>query len=432
MKNTIHILEKLRSLSGNEQLNFLNSSKNDILKKVLLYTYDTHKLYKIDEGKYNKAIVPNNLLTGKVKDITVRQMEEFYGLLDGLSKKRSAKDSDVFLIKSFISTFDKDIKEFLCGILFKDLRLGMNIKKFQKVWGDFCVTPEVQLAEQYNGQDFNVTYHSRKFDGKRAFIMDGVAYSRSNKPCKILPIQHIVNVLSEFNDYVFDGEILYFDSKFREDFQKVISLTSSDERLEGCDNLYYVIFDMIPKDLFKSKDVFISFEDEYELINSTLKTTDNSINYSVLNTCLPNILVARQDTTKDKLLELCSLHRWEGLMLRNGEASYEYKRTKNLLKLKQMQDTECTLLDMIAGTGRNSDRLGAFVVDYKGYQVKVGSGFSDEQREMYWRDKDKYIGKAVKVQYFGETKNQHNELSLRFPVFLAFRNTETDDEYLYL
>jgi DNA ligase-1 len=262
--------------------------------------------------------------------------------------------------------------------------------------------------------------------------MDGVAYSRSNKPCKVQPIQHIINALSEFSDYVFDGEILYFDSKFREDFQKVISLTSSDERLEGCDNLYYVIFDMIPKELFKSKDVFISFEDEYELINATLKTTDNPINYSVLNTCLPNILVARQDTTKDKLLELCSLHKWEGLMMRNGEACYEYKRTKNLLKLKQMQDTECTLLDMIAGTGRNSDRLGAFVVDYKGYQVKVGSGFSDEQREMYWRDKDKYIGKAVKVQYFGETKNQHNELSLRFPVFLAFRNTETDDEYLYL
>ena len=36
-------------------------------------------------------------------------------------------------------------------VLFKDLRLNMNIKKFQKVWPNFCVEPQVQLAQKFEG-----------------------------------------------------------------------------------------------------------------------------------------------------------------------------------------------------------------------------------------------------------------------------------------
>ena len=89
-----------------------------------------------------------------------------------------------------------------------------------------------------------------------------------------------------------------------------------------------------------------------------------------------------------------------------------------------MQDIELKLVAMEEGTGKHKGKLGAFIVDYKGFNLNVGSGFSDEQREEYWNNQNKYIGEFVKVQYFEKTKNQQGEESLRFPVFLSFRNNE--------
>ena len=52
-------------------------------------------------------------------------------------------------------------------------------------------------------------------------------------------------------------------------------------------------------------------------------------------------------------------------------------------------------------------------IEHKGYKVKVGSGWSHEQRLQY---KDgSIVGKIITVQYFEETKNQEGGISLRFP-----------------
>ena len=48
MQEILKIIEELKSLSGNAQLNKLSEYKtNDLLKEVLIYTYDTSKIYKL-------------------------------------------------------------------------------------------------------------------------------------------------------------------------------------------------------------------------------------------------------------------------------------------------------------------------------------------------------------------------------------------------
>ena len=63
----------------------------------------------------------------------------------------------------------------------------------------------------------------------------------------------------------------------------------------------------------------------------------------------------------------------------------------------------------------------AFVVDYKGNELRVGTGISKELREKVWADKESYIGITITVRYFEETTNQAGGTSLRFPVFVDFR-----------
>ena len=438
MYEVINQIDELRKLTGNAQLDYLRSVKSDLLKEILDYTYNPDKMYKIDTGKYHKVIIQKGLIPRRKKvEFTVDDWIHFTLILNSLVNQRAVTESEVRSVKSFITDFiDLDIQSFLAMVLFKDLRLNLGIKKIQTIWPDFCNKPQVQLAEDYDGTKFENGYYSRKFDGKRMYIMDGIAYSRSNKPCKVAPIRHILDQLVEISqESVFDGEVLYFDENGKEDFQKGISLTSNDESSLECNNLYYVIFDGIPTANFKSKKYDIEFGFMYCLLNSMFKAKPSErFGYSVLDTKYSNILIARQDSNKDELDKLRKANNWEGLMYRNGNAPYEFKRTKNLLKIKDMQDGEFTLHSLSEGTGKNSGKLGALNICYEGNIVGVGSGFTDKDRELIWANSKLFLSTVftenfdVKVQYFEQTTDAKGNPSLRFPVFLCFRHKETKEE----
>ena len=430
MEKVIEQLEILRHFTGNTQLGYLSTFKSDLLKEILEYTYNPHKKYKIDEGKYDKI----NTTIGNKLNLHQEDWNDFKSFLDTLAEKKSATDKDVLAIKTFIDKYEE--ADFLKMVLFKDLRLNMNIKKFQKIWSNFCVEPQVQLAQKFEGVKYPYSLYSRKLDGLRAYYKDGVAISRTNKPHKTEPLAHITAQLKQFVDYdtwVYDGEIIYLNPDGTEDFTKAISLARSDNRTPECDNLYYCIFDMIQKEAFENKTPDVAtFKDEYTRMKAHLGIVEEKRDWYV--TSQPNILLLKQvdETGLEELQQNRIKYNYEGIMIRNADAHYEYKRSNNIRKIKEMQDTEVKLLGMEAGTGKFANTLGAMVADYNGYELKIGSGFSDEQRKHYWQHRDEYVGKYVKVKYFEKTVNQQGGESLRFPIFLCFRDPETMEEFLTL
>jgi DNA ligase-1 len=114
---------------------------------------------------------------------------------------------------------------------------------------------------------------------------------------------------------------------------------------------------------------------------------------------------------------------YEGIMIRK-DVGYEGKRSKNLLKVKKMHDAEYVVVDVENGihrvieTGREieEEMLRAVMVEHKGNRVRVGSGFSIDQRRFYYQNPNEILGKTITVQYFEETTDQHGDHSLRFPV----------------
>ena len=84
------------------------------------------------------------------------------------------------------------------------------------------------------------------------------------------------------------------------------------------------------------------------------------------------------------------------------------------------------------GTGRNVGRLGALVCsgsdDGKDITVNVGSGFSDADRDQFYRNHSDIIGQVVEVRADAITQNQDGTYSLRFPRFLRFRGFEVGEK----
>lgn len=104
------------------------------------------------------------------------------------------------------------------------------------------------------------------------------------------------------------------------------------------------------------------------------------------------------------LLNSYTQHGGEGLMLQKSNALFANGRSGNLLKLKKYMDAEGTVLKHLPGKGKYKHSMGSLLVRYKNadginIEFKVGSGFSDAQRQH-----PPAIGSTITFSYHGYTK----------------------------
>ena len=103
----------------------------------------------------------------------------------------------------------------------------------------------------------------------------------------------------------------------------------------------------------------------------------------------------------------------EGLMLHRADSLYATGRGNALLKLKTYEDAEAVVIAHLPGKGRNLGRLGALLVEMPdGKQFKIGSGFSDQERE-----NPPPVGALVTYKYYGLSRRGIP----RFASFLRIR-----------
>lgn len=104
----------------------------------------------------------------------------------------------------------------------------------------------------------------------------------------------------------------------------------------------------------------------------------------------------------------------EGLMLNKANAYYQSGRTDSIVKLKPYIDTEAIVVKHLTGKGKYKHMMGSLLVKNKhGMEFKIGSGFSDKQRQ-----NPPKIGSIISYRYTGLTQSGLP----RFPVFIRVRN----------
>ena len=124
---------------------------------------------------------------------------------------------------------------------------------------------------------------------------------------------------------------------------------------------------------------------------------------------------------------------YEGVMIKDQKAVYECKRSHAWLKAKPFIEVTLKVVAVEEGTGRNEGRLGAIIVEGEDdgytYHLNCGSGFTDDQRDQFWTDRDNVVGSLVEIRADARTKSQDSDTySLRFPRFKTFRNLSNGDK----
>ena len=124
---------------------------------------------------------------------------------------------------------------------------------------------------------------------------------------------------------------------------------------------------------------------------------------------------------------------YEGVMIKDQKAVYECKRSHAWLKAKPFIEVTLKVVAVEEGTGRNEGRLGAIIVEGEDdgytYHFNCGSGFTDDQRDQFWTNRDNVVGSLVEIRADARTKSQDSDTySLRFPRFKTFRNLSNGDK----
>jgi DNA ligase-1 len=404
------------------------TSSNDdgakFIKKILLYTYHPLWQYNVTSDNLKKK---NHL---KAKNC----YKNFFDLLDDLKGRAITGHDAIAAVNTFIDKHP-DYEELICSIIDKDLKTRAGDKLINKAIPDHIPTFSVALADKYVPKIVDWKdgwYVSRKIDGARCIgIVDAngntTFYSRTGKIFDTLDIVcGCIKALGVTN-VVLDGELCLVDEDGNEDFQGVMKeLRKKDHTIP---NPSYKIFDMITHDEFYSQKGEYNRPFGIRLKNLTEAMKKNECSCLTL---LEQSLV-KDESQFQEMIKQSSQNGWEGLMLRS-DAPYKGKRSKDLLKYKAFSDDEYEVLDTEMGPFRyvkngaecEEIMLSCVMIQHKGHSVRVGSGFSIEQRQEFYKNPKKILGKIITVQYFEETENDKGGISLRFPTFKILHGEARD------
>jgi DNA ligase-1 len=271
-------------------------------------------------------------------------------------------------------------------------------------------------------------FASPKYDGFRCLIDNmGNPLSRNMKP---IANAYVFGKLKELGLPKFDGELLTYTGNKVDDFNTVQSKLST---RSGMPDFRYMVFDHYAMPTQKYVDRETMLREWFEAHKGRLDRLEH--------------VQQKMVHDEEELLEFeakCLADGWEGVMVRSIDGPYKFGRSTTkegiLLKLKRFFDAEAVVIEAhelmhnaneavtneLGYTERSShkanmqgmDTLGKFTVRWGEVEFDVGTGFSQQQRDQYWRDENRMVGKTLtfKYQSLGPSGKP------RFPVFLGFRH----------
>ncbi len=378
--------------------------RNLYFSTLLSYTFNPYRSFHVVKVPKTKKIDRN--------PIEPREAWKAFILnADRCSKREVTGNAAIELMQETFKQSSEAQEKWMRKVLKKNLAIGVSTKTLNKVQSNFIPTFDVALAQKFDMKRIKSSeiFIEPKLDGIRCLAIvenrEAKLYTRAGKLITNFD-DTVGRELATLNDGCYDGEIMSTD--FTELMRQVYRKDDKD-----ISDVYFALFDYVPLKEWKAKSSKLHAWRRYEILKCRVKLAEAKY-----------LTVVERERIKSDYDKIKNIHDryvnrgYEGAMIKTIDAPYCFGRDYSVMKFKAFFDADVPIVGYKEGTGKHKNKLGSFLVDYKGVEVNVGSGLTDELREQLWQKPEEHIGRIIEVRYQEETPDG----SLRFPTFVCFRN----------
>jgi DNA ligase-1 len=435
MKKELEVLLQIESSTGEgsqkTKQELIKSNSNEILNyllKVALDPFLTTKLHKLEVIEKSPYLVEYDVFD-KFKDLTSR-------LFKAPAANDKFREEAFELVNCIDLPFEH--RKMLGKILTKRLNIGIGAKLINKAFPiDLIPDPSLMLAQDDEDEinKWEKIICEEKYDGVRiAAFVSGKEVKFFTRAFNEIPSHYLEKIAKEClmliegsglqGEWFFDGELTDLNRKTVSG--KVTQMLKGKPLDSIGDDLLFNVFDLEDAETLKTGKGVIPFEarrTSLEAVFASNKTT------SVI--LAESFLAKEKEEIYDYYKQIVSKG-GEGVILKNPNHVYETKRSKNWIKLKEVNECDLVIKGWYPGEGKREGFIGGFICeDLSGtLKVKIGSGFTDDDLKELSQNPDSHVNKICSVQYNVIISDKNGNWSLFLPRFIELRNDKTQPDDL--
>ena len=417
------ILNELNeSNSSNYKLDILKKYKdNSELKKLLELTYNRNK-YNFNVSK-NCIIKDNPSILESNGSKTVDELLSALEILGGGTIRGNEAHQ---FVCNHLKCLDNDNKEIFLNVLGRDLKIGLNVKSINKVFKNLIPKPNYMrcavLSEKTLKKINFPAFIQLKMDGtyREIHVADGQVSGKTRSGEEYFnPV--LFKEMENFPNGFYTGELtIEGESRFTGN-GLINSLNPPYEKIT------FTVWDYLTDEdyLEKSKTPYYSrFESLSDIIE---KHKSNRVKL------VPN----HEVNSIDEALKYVSDWMEQGLeggVLKDKNNVFKNGTSGTQLKIKLKVDAEMRITGFTDGTigTKREGKIGAIQFSNDEGTIKGQcSGFSDEELDLFTKNKDNLIGRIISVEFNDIVKSENNDYyALSHPAFIEIRNDKDETDTL--
>ena len=417
------ILNELNeSNSSNYKLDVLKKYKdNSELKKLLELTYNRNK-YNFNVSK-NCIIKDNPSILESNGSKTVDELLSALEILGGGTIRGNEAHQ---FVCNHLKYLDNDNKEIFLNVLGRDLKIGLNVKSINKVFKNLIPKPNYMrcavLSEKTLKKINFPAFIQLKMDGtyREIHVADGQVSGKTRSGEEYFnPV--LFKEMENFPNGFYTGELtIEGESRFTGN-GLINSLNPPYEKIT------FTVWDYLTDEdyLEKSKTPYYSrFESLSDIIE---KHESNRVKL------VPN----HEVNSIDEALKYVSDWMEQGLeggVLKDKNNVFKNGTSGTQLKIKLKVDAEMRITGFTDGTigTKREGKIGAIQFSNDEGTIKGQcSGFSDEELDLFTKNKDNLIGRIISVEFNDIVKSENNDYyALSHPRFIEIRNDKDETDTL--
>lgn len=422
--NLLNLHKFFESLAANSSRNFkieqlTKHRDNETLREVVRLALDPFtQFYQRKIPSYKRGADENTI-----------KLEEGVDALFDLSNRHVTGNAAIEHLTNILTNLTPEDAKVIERIIQKDLKCGVQVSTANAVWTGLVHEYPVMLCSQFEQKLVDKVQYpalvQTKMDGMRfnAIVRGGkVEYrSRNGKEIQLLGnLDEDFLTLAGDIDCVFDGELLVNDKGVVLDRQTGNGILNKANKGTISDlearKVHATVWDVIPYLYFVDGECPTPYGTRMESLNVLFDKHQPKKVHLVDSWEVENYEEAKT------LFEGLLAQGQEGIILKDKRGIWENKRAKHQIKFKGELECDLKIVGVEEGTGKYAGMLGAVLCESSDgvVQVRVGSGFNDDQRKNLW--KENLVDKIVAVKYNMRIKNKLGEESLFLPIFIEVRD----------